>query len=322
MIVKLPTGDEIETIARQFGLDLTEVDVSSFQGLMAGTLASYQRLQELPEPNLPVQYPRTPGYRPERSEDPLNGWYYKCAIKGAKRGALSGRTVAIKDNICVAGIPMMNGTSVLEGYVPEIDATVVTRILNAGGEIIGKADCESLCFSGGSHTSDNGPTLNPYDVTRTAGGSSAGSAALVAGGHVDMAIGGDQGGSIRIPASWCGVYGLKPTHGLVPYTGAFPIEATLDHLGPITRSVADCALLLEVIAGEDGLDPRQYAVKKEAYTKALSGDIQGLRIGIVPEGFGWPGLSEADVDDAVRQAAGRFEQHGVVVSTVSIPWHR
>lgn len=322
MIVKTPTLEEIDTLAQHFGLDCSEADLASFQGLMAGTLASYQRLQELPEPSLPVKYPRAPGYRPDRDEDPLNAWYYKCAIKGARRGPLQGKTIAIKDNICVAGVPMMNGTAVLEGYVPEIDATLVTRILDAGGEIVGKADCESLCFSGGSHTTDNGPTLNPYDLTRTTGGSSAGSAALVAAGHVDMAIGGDQGGSIRIPAAWCGVYGLKPTHGLVPYTGAFPIEATLDHLGPITRTTADCALLLEVIAGEDGLDPRQYAVKTAAYTKALTGNIQGLRIGIVPEGFGWAGLSEPDVDDAVRVAAGRFEQLGAVVSTVSIPWHR
>jgi amidase len=99
---------------------------------------------------------------------------------------------------------MMNGTVTLEGYVPDVDATIVTRILDAGGTILGKAVCESLCFSGGSHTSDTGPVRNPYDITRTTGGSSSGSAALVASGEVDMAIGGDQGGSVRIPSSWCG----------------------------------------------------------------------------------------------------------------------
>lgn len=322
IIVKTPTLEELRIIAAQFGFDLSTEDLASFQALMAGSLASYARLQELIEPRLPVKYPRSPGYRPDRQEDPLNAWYYKTAIKGAPRGPLRGRTVAIKDNVCVAGVPMMNGTSVLEGYVPDVDATVVTRILDAGGEIAGKADCESLCFSGASHTTDNGPTLNPYDRARTAGGSSAGSAALVAAGEVDMAIGGDQGGSIRIPACWCGVYGLKPTHGLVPYTGAFPIETTIDHLGPLARSTADVATLLEVIAGEDGMDPRQYRVKPEAYTKALSGSVEGLRIGIVPEGFAWPGLSQADVDDMVMRAAGRFEQLGAVVSTVPVPMHR
>ncbi|MCC7120826.1 MAG: amidase [Gammaproteobacteria bacterium] len=322
IIVKTPSLDEIERIALQFGLDLSHEDLVSFRGLMAGPLASYGRLQELIEPRLPVKYPRSPGYRPDRPEDPLNAWYYKTAIEGAPRGPLRGRTVAIKDNICVAGVPMMNGTSVLESYVPDVDATVVTRILDAGGEIAGKADCESLCFSGASHTTDNGPTLNPYDHARSAGGSSAGSAALVAAGEVDMAIGGDQGGSIRIPAGWCGVYGLKPTHGLVPYTGAFPIEATLDHLGPLARTTADVATLLEVIAGEDGMDPRQTRVKAEAYSKALTGHVEGMRIGIVSEGFAWPGLSQADVDDMVMRAAGRFEQLGAVVSTMSLPMHR
>src|SRR5438046_9714134 len=126
-----------------------------------------------------------------------------------------------------------------------------------------------------------------------------------------MAIGGDQGGSIRIPSCWCGVYGLKPTHGLVPYTGVFPIELTLDHTGPIGASVADVALLLEAIAGPDGLDPRQAgAPAPEAYSKALTGDVSGMRIGVVDEGFGWAGLSEPAVDDAVRAAARSFARRG------------
>ena len=200
---------------------------------MAPVLASYARLDQLAEPSLPVNYPRGAGYRPDPEDNPLNAWYWRCEIKGASGGLLAGKTVAIKDNVCVAGLPLMNGTSVLEGYVPNIDATIVTRILDAGGTIMGKAVCESLCFSGGSHTSDTGPVLNPHNHARTAGGSSSGSAALVAAGEVDMSIGGDQGGSIRIPASWCGIYGLKPTHGLVPYTGVFPIELTLDHTGPL-----------------------------------------------------------------------------------------
>src|SRR3989442_14275344 len=111
---------------------------------------------------------------------------------------------------------MMIGAGVLEGYSPEIDPATVSRILDAGGTIRGKAVCESLCFSGASHTSDTGPVRNPHDPTRTTGGSSSGSAALVAAGEVDMAIGGDQGGSIRIPSSWCGIYGLKPTYRLGP----------------------------------------------------------------------------------------------------------
>lgn len=268
------------------------------------------------------KYPRAPGHRPAASDNPLNAWYWRCEIRGAAEGKLAGKRLAIKDNVCVAGVPMMNGASMMQGYVPDQDATLITRILDAGGEIVGKAVCEQFCFSGSSHTSDTGYVLNPHDPTRSAGGSSSGSAALVASGEVDLAIGGDQGGSIRIPASYSGAYGHKATYGLVPYTGVFPIELTLDHTGPIAGSAYDCALLLEVLAGPDGLDPRQYANRPgEAYTAALTGDASGLRIGIVTEGFGWP-VSEGDVDQTVRQCAQRLADAGATIEEVSIPMHR
>src|SRR5947199_6151802 len=274
MAVKTPTLDDLAHIAASYSLSLAPQDLESFRGLMTGMLASYVRLDELTEPTLPVKYSRSPGFRPQPEDNPLGAWYWRTELKGAPSGPLAGKTVAIKDNVCVAGVPMMNGSSVLEGYLPEIDATVVTRILDAGGTVLGKAVCENLCFSGGSHTSDTGPVRNPHDPTRSTGGSSSGSSALVAAGEVDMAIGGDQGGSIRIPSCSCGVYGLKPTYGLVPYTGVFPIELTLDHTGPIAGSVEDVALLLEAIAGPDGLDPRQAtAPGPEAYSKALTGDL-------------------------------------------------
>jgi amidase len=323
MAVKFPTTEDLARVAADLSLSLTAQDLESFRGLMANSIASYSRLDELTEPTLPVKYPRTPGVRPQPEENPFNAWYWRTEIKGASSGPLSGKTVAIKDNVCVAGVPMMNGCAVLEGYIPEIDATIVTRILDAGGTIMGKAVCENLCLSGGSHTSATGPVRNPHKETHAAGGSSSGSGALVAAKIVDMAIGGDQGGSIRMPSCWCGIYGHKPTYGLVPYTGAFPIELTLDHVGPMARTVADVALMLEVIAGPDGLDPRQRAgLKPEVYTKALTGNVRGLRLGIVSEGFGWPRLSEKDVDECVMQAAQKFTQLGAEVKTISIPWHR
>lgn len=320
-MVQPPTNEHLQELAERFGLRLDEDAANSFRGLVEGTLGSYRRLDQLVEPELPVRYPRSRSRRPEPEKNPLGAWYQQCSIEGASDGPLAGKRIVVKDNVCVAGVPMMNGTSTLEGYVPEFDATIVTRILDAGGEIVGKAVCEHLCFSGGSHTSDSGPVLNPHDHTRSAGGSSSGSAALVAAGEVDMAIGGDQGGSIRIPSSWCGVYGLKPTYGLVPYTGVFPIELTLDHTGPIAASVSDVALLLGAIAGEDGLDPRQKDVRVGDYG-SLNGDARGLRIGILTEGFGWPGLSEEDVDEAVRRAADAFGDMGAAVSEVSVPLHR
>src|SRR5206468_10105814 len=132
---------------------------------------------------------RTPGWRPDPSDNPHNAWYWRCEIAGSPDGPLAGKRVAIKDNVCVAGVPMMNGSATLEGYVPEVDATVVTRTLDAGATIVGKAVCEDLCFSGGSHTAATGPVLNPHHPTRPAGGSSSGPAVPGATGEADLAIG-------------------------------------------------------------------------------------------------------------------------------------
>ena len=148
----------------------------------------------------------------------------------------------------------------------------------------------------------------------SAGGSSSGSGVVVALGEVDMAIGGDQGGSIRMPSSFCGTYGMKPTWGLVPYTGVMPIEIFVDHTGPMTATVADNALLLEVLAGDDGYDPRIKAPKVEDYTKALGSGVKGMKIGILKEGFEQVG-AEAAVNESVREAAKRFKDLGATVET-------
>ena len=235
-------------------------------------IASYQRLDEMDAPPRPVKYPRLDtGHRPIGAENPGNGWAWKCSIPGAPEGPLAGVRVAVKDNICLAGIPMLNGTEMLEGFVPREDATVVMRLLDAGAEIVGKTAVPAFCFDGGSVTGYPKPEPeNPYDAARLPGASSSGSAVVVALGEADMALGGDQGGSVRMPASWSGIVGHKPTWGLVPYTGAFPIEFTLDHLGPMCRSVRDCARMLEVIAGPDGLDPRQGGAVTQPYLELLS----------------------------------------------------
>ena len=320
MPVTAPTPDQLQQIARQMGLSLTDSDVASFLGLMQPSLEGYNVVDQLPDNLPPVKYPRGPGYRPGPEENPHNAWYYKARVEGASEGKLKGRTVVLKDNVMLAGVPMMNGAATLEGYVPEIDATVATRILDAGGTILGKAHCEAFCLSGGSHTNATGPVHNPHKRGYSAGGSSSGSGVLVAIGEADMAIGGDQGGSIRMPASFCGVYGMKPTHGLVPYTGIMPIEIYVDHTGPMTATVRDNALLLEVIAGPDGYDPRQYAPRVHPYTQLLEGGVRGLKIAVVTEGFGLPN-SEPDVDASVRRAAERLRGLGAVVTEVSIPWH-
>jgi amidase len=320
MTVKRPSLDQLREVAEELGTHMSDANLRSFDALMQGNYAAYDAVDAMVDYVPPVKYPRTPGYRPEGEENKHNAWYVKTTIKGAARGKLAGKTIAVKDNICVAGVPMMNGASTLEGYVPNTDATVVTRILDAGGTILGKVHCEYFCFSGGSHTGAAGPVHNPHKMGYSAGGSSSGSAVVVATGEVDMALGGDQGGSIRIPSAFSGTYGMKGTHGLVPYTGIMPIEVTLDHTGPMTSNVHDNALLLEVIAGADGLDPRQYAPKTHPYTKALDKGVKDLRIGVVKEGFGHAN-SEKDVDTKVKAGAELFRKLGATVEEISVPMH-
>ncbi len=322
MAVQVPTSDQIFDIAEEIGLHPTEADVDSFIGLMKGSIDAYNIIDAMPD-NLPqVKYTRTPGYRPSGEENKYNAWHVKTTVQGAARGKLKGKTIVLKDNIMLAGVPMMNGAATLQGYMPEIDATVVSRILDAGGTIVGKAHCEAFCLSGGSHTNATGAVHNPHKMGYSAGGSSSGSAALVAAGEVDMAMGGDQGGSIRMPASYCGVYGMKPTHGLVPYTGIMPIEIYVDHTGPMTSNVEDNALLLEAIAGEDGYDPRQYNVKTQRYTKALQGvkGIKGMKIAVIKEGYDAEN-AEKDVNTKVRAAVKKLQSMGAKVKEVSIPMH-
>ena len=319
--VKSPTLEQLEEVAEDLGFTFSAADLHAHLEALQGSIAAYNLVDRLPDELPPVTWPRTPGYRPTGEENRYGAWYVKTRIEGAPAGKLKGKEVALKDNVCLAGVPMMNGASTLEGYVPDVDATVVTRILDAGGTIVGKTVCEYFCFSGGSHTSSSGPVHNPHRMGYSAGGSSSGSGAVVAAGEVPMALGGDQGGSIRMPAAYCGIYGLKPTHGLVPYTGIMPIELTLDHTGPMSATVEDNALLLEVLAGPDGLDPRQHGMAAQPYTSALGKGARGLKIAVVEEGFGHP-QSMAAVDELVREAGERFKGLGATVETVSIPMHR
>ncbi|HEX7045042.1 MAG TPA: amidase [Burkholderiales bacterium] len=315
-----PTPAQLRVAAERLGMRPSDDYLEAVARITVPLANAYAALDALPDELPEVRYPRTGGRRPSPDENPYGAWYMRTSIKGAPEGKLAGRQVAVKDTMCVAGVPMMNGASVLEGYVPEIDATVVTRILDAGGEIVGKTVCEYFSVSGGSHTSATGQVQNPRKPGYSAGGSSSGAAAVVAAGDVALSLGGDQAGSVRIPSCYCGIYGLKPTYGLVPYTGIMPLEPTTDHCGPMTATVRDNALLLEVIAGPDGIDSRQRGVKVANYTAALDQGIEGLRIGVLREGFGRHN-SEPDVDAKVRAAAQQLAKLGAVVEDISIPMH-
>src|SRR5258707_6951266 len=315
------SDDDVTRIAAADGLPVTGQDIATFRALASALLISYDEVERRYEAGL-TEPPSRAWERPADADNPLGAWYVTTRIQTRDNGPLAGLRIAVKDNIEVAGVPMMNGSAAVEGFIPRHDATVVTRLLDAGGVITGKAVCEDLCFSGGSHTSATGPVRNPWDNSRSAGGSSSGSAALVAAGHADLALGGDQGGSIRIPAAFCGVAGNRPTHGLALSTGASPIEVTFDHLGPITRTVRDAALMLGVLAGPDGFDHRQRACPPDRdYRTDLDAGIVGLRVGVLKEGFGLPGLSQPDVDKAVRSAISALATAGADVGEVSVPWH-
>src|SRR5437667_9149106 len=162
MPIRPPTVDDLGRVARRLQFDLSAADLETFRQLLQPSIMAYARLDELEAPAPIVKYPRDRGSLPEPEQNPLNAWCWRCEIHGAAEGLLKGKTFAIKDNVAVAGIPMMNGSALLEGFVADVDATVITRILDAGGTIVGKSVCESLCFSGGSHTSDNGPVRNPH----------------------------------------------------------------------------------------------------------------------------------------------------------------
>jgi amidase len=316
-----PSPDDVVAAAQRLGLTVAPEAAAMFARYAAEIAFAYTRIDDLQE-FLPKPDPAERAFaRPEPGENRFGAWLVKSSIKRGVAGKLTGKRVAIKDTIAVAGLPMTDGTNFLN-YMPPFDATVVRRILDAGGEIAGKAVCEFLSYSSGSHTAVSGPVENPVNAGYSTGGSSSGSAALVAAREVDMAIGGDQAGSIRIPAAHCGLCGLKPTFGRVPYAGAVSSEYVIDHLGPMTATVGDNALLLECIAGSDPFDPRTAGTPPpDDYRAALGRSVGGLSIGVVAEGFGHRG-SMPEVDSIVRRAGATYTRLGATVETIALPWHR
>ena len=316
-----PSRAELEALAIDLDLGIAEEDLDAYRQVVTDRLRPLQRVSGTSIPqSAPRDYAyadRGPGYRPSEAEDPHNAWITRCRVEGAANGPLAGKTVGLKDNISLAGIELTNGSRAMEGYVPTADATVVRRLLDAGATIAGKNNMWS--FSMGAP--DYGPVWNPTAPAYSVSGSSSGTAAAVAAGDVDVGMGGDQGGSVRIPSSFAGLVGLKPTHGLVPYTGIFGADASIDHTGPLTRTVAEAALALEAVAGRDGLDPRQpHDLAVQDYTAALDADPSSLTVGVLEEGFAHEN-GDADVLSVVRDAIAALADVGVTVTDVSVPEH-
>jgi aspartyl-tRNA(Asn)/glutamyl-tRNA(Gln) amidotransferase subunit A len=236
---------------------------------------------------------------------------------GAPLGPLAGVPVAIKDVLCVEGEPTTCGSRMLRTFRPPYDATAIARLRSAGAVLFGKANMDEFAMGSSTENSAYGPTLNPWDESRVPGGSSGGSAAAVAAGLAPLALGSDTGGSVRQPAAFCGIVGLKPTYGRVSRYGLIAYASSLDQVGPFAQDLADAALLLGVIAGRDPKDSTSVDEPAPDYLAALDTPPEPLRIGVVREFFG-AGL-DPEVAAAVQEAIRLYEQAGAVIKEVSLP---
>ena len=237
---------------------------------------------------------------------------------GDDPGPLAGVPVAIKDTLCTRGVATTCGSRILDGWEPPYTATTVERITAAGGVVVGKTNCDEFAMGSSTENSAFGPTRNPLDPFRVPGGSSGGSAAAVAAGFAPLALGSDTGGSIRQPAALCGIVGVKPTYGRVSRYGLVAFASSLDQVGPFATTVADAALLLDVIGGHDRLDSTSIAEDPPPLSPQLAAGVAGLRIGVVEELTGVDGVQGA-VRGAIGRAVDALEAAGATLERVSIP---
>ena len=315
-----PSREQVVEYASRHHLSLDGAEADQMVAAVTASLEMYTRVEELDEPSVPLRHPyRDPGRTPRSGEDPYNAFIRFCEVRGAKDGPLAGKTVGVKDCIAVAGVPTTNGGRRTPAVVPTEDAVVVERVLDAGATITGKTNLEDLALGLGEGSAF-GASRNPVNPAFATGGSSSGSGAAVAAGLVDMALGADEGGSVRIPAAWCGLVGMKATHGLVPSYGLTYMDHTIDHIGPMIKTVADNALMLEVMAGSDWRAPQWVRTEPTAgaYTAAAGQGVGGLRIGVISEALEASGCS-ADVLEAFDSAQKLLVDLGAVVTDVSIP---
>src|SRR6266536_5616578 len=240
----------------------------------------------------------------------------RAIARGHYRGPLHGIPFAAKDQLYTKGIRTTGGSPIFEHFVPDEDATVITKLKAAGAILLGKLNMTEFATTGFSHRFHT--PRNPWDLARYTGGSSSGSGAATAAGLCATTLGEDTGGSIRFPAAWCGVVGLRPSWGRVSRYGLMPGVWSMDTIGPLARSVEDCAITLEAIAGYDPKDPYTWNVPVPRYTQALDGNIKGLRVGVVREQLD-SDLVEPGVREAILQAIGVLRESGAAVEDVAIP---
>lgn len=268
----------------------------------------------------------------EKTDGKINAYISVCGEEAMRRaeevqakidsgeltGPLAGVPIAIKDNICMAGIKTTCASKILGDFKPPYNATVIERLEAAGAIVIGKLNMDEFAMGSTSETSYYGAVKNPWDTEKVPGGSSGGAAAAVAAGEAVCALGSDTGGSIRQPASYCGVTGFKPTYGTVSRYGLIAYASSLDQIGPVAKDAKDCAAIMDVICGKDPHDGTSLDIGTPGYLDSITADVKGMKIGLPKECFE-KGL-DPDVEKCVRAAADKFTKMGAVVEEISLPF--
>lgn len=310
--METPTPDRVDGLFADLGVDADDAVVEAVTDQFAAQLDA---LEPLTDPTLaPDPTPDREWSRPTDEDDPLGAFLARCRLGGD--GPLADLRVGIKDNIAVAGVPMTCGSPLLAEYEPRTDATVVRRLLDAGTVIVGKTNMDEFAFGGDQSTMRLRLARNPHDPDRQPGSSSAGSGVAVATGAVDAALGSDTGGSVRFPAAWCGVVGVKPSRGLVSHHGFVQYSKTLDNVGVLARDVPTARRVLAAIAGHDPCDERTLRRDPpgDDLTEATVA-LEELRIGLPEQLFG----NAPDLDSVVEASLDDLAEEGATTTSVSIP---
>ncbi|RJQ84195.1 amidase family protein [Amycolatopsis panacis] len=315
------SGDRFRRAAEELGLGLSSAEARDLARVAHGFEVAMESLDEA----IAVSSKAPTGRQTQPvGDDPFNAIVRRVTVRDdtVTKGPLQGLRVAVKDCFAVAGVEMTAGSSILQGFVPRSDSEAVRRLIGAGATINAITNMDCLAMSASGDSSYYGPTLCPADPARLAGGSSSGSAAGLFYDDIDAALGTDTGGSSRVPASWCGTLGMKPTRGLVSYRGVLGIDQLHDHVGVLARDVRVMARVLETLAGPDLLDPRQRTVPPAlALTEAAAGrsGLMGLRFGVVEE---MVGPAEPAVGEAFAAGLEALRDLGAEIVAISIPEHR
>jgi aspartyl-tRNA(Asn)/glutamyl-tRNA(Gln) amidotransferase subunit A len=300
-------AEAVDAAAETYGLTLTEAERDGFTTEATTTAGLLGGLE-------PTEFESEQATDVREGDDEHNAFLYRCELSGGDAGELAGMDIAVKDNIAVAGVPMTCGSAAV-AFEPAYSAAVVERLLAAGADLVGTTNMDEFAYFTTSETCAHGPVQNP-NAAGVPGGSSSGSGAAVAAGLVDAALGTDTGGSVRIPASFCGVVGFKPTFRTVPRFGFADLATSLDHIGPLAPDVETAAEVLAAIAGPDHRDPSTLGATTTAPTEGLDDSVEGARVGLVTEAQRG---ADDDVAAAIERAAAHLASAGATVEEVSLP---